>query len=358
MSFVVLAVVITIVIGAVYVSQRPKSAAELRQAHTNALIVNTHSPNNHLCSATYNANVGVSSARIRNDALGYHKTVYAERSWNLEHLVELIFYQWYRQEMDSFSYSKMQGTIDESKLFPIFIYKQFDVKGLVSGQEVILVDDKPTHVYNYDGDIIGMAYSPYYISTYPLGLARIVVKDGKYFLYADPYLKYRKPLESTFVEMEDFVVVESYDNYFHNLEIDRSINDPDDYADKKDQKRNSTDYEDLTVEVSYNVPWMDATDDDCEINLSKMEIKRLLKAEERGEELTHEYISSHMKSIHKKILKAIRNDMEEKSWDPDDGMVTEHYPPCFTRKVKVHDSHEDMLYDAEDEDIEYFVTIY
>ncbi|MBR5634973.1 MAG: hypothetical protein IKW78_07355 [Prevotella sp.] len=122
---------------------------------------------------------------------------------------------------------------------------------------------------------------------------------------------------------------------------------------------------DKIVEVSYHIPWMDSAEETVNINLinlSEKDIDRLLNAEKYDEMLSSDYLSVNLKSIHEKIIKAIRNDMEEKSMNPGDGLVVieKHSPPCFTKKVLAYryPSYEDMLMDAEDEDIDYFVTIY
>ena len=243
----------------------------------------------------------------------------------------------------------------------MFIHNGVDVSTLISGQIVLLVGDNPIiRVYNYDGEAIGMIRKPRneFISTYPLGIARIIIKEDKYFLYHDPKLNYKEPIPSVFGEMCDFVHTESCSNYFVDLGINRKINDPDDYPDGYDREKITVDWDEKIVEVSYNVPWMNSNDDEIQVELPKMDIKRLVKAEERGEELSSEYISGQMKSIHKKILRAIKDDMEEKSWNPDDGMVEKYSPPCFYDKVKVRPSHQDMLDYADNEEIEYFVNIY
>ena len=116
------------------------------------------------------------------------------------------------------------------------------------------------------------------------------------------------------------------------------------------------DYSDLSATVSYSV--MDAPEEECDLdNLSDRDLRRLKAADDNGEYLDSDYISEHMRSIHNKILEAIREDLELKSGDPHDGMVEVHHPPAYWGWEKVHASHQEMSL-ADEYEIEYTVDIY
>lgn len=113
---------------------------------------------------------------------------------------------------------------------------------------------------------------------------------------------------------------------------------------------------DLSASVTYSV--LDAPEEDCDLdNLSIRDLQRLKAADENGEYLDSDYISEHMHSIHNKIIEAIREDLELKSGDPNDGMVEVHHPPAYWGWEKVHASHQEMS-QADEYEIEYMVDIY
>lgn len=82
----------------------------------------------------------------------------------------------------------------------------------------------------------------------------------------------------------------------------------------------------------------------------------LSDAEDDGEYWDSEYISENRVGLHKRILRAIRKDMEERSLDANDGMVAKRYA-SLVKEYHQEASHQDMANFAEDEDIEYTVIL-
>lgn len=116
---------------------------------------------------------------------------------------------------------------------------------------------------------------------------------------------------------------------------------------------------DNSIEITYTAfGFEEAGETTFEMDVNDRLYDRLQDAEEEGEVLDSDYISEAMPGIHKKILKAIRRNMKEEGYYPDDGMVERRgflYLPY--RVYELNASHE-MMHDlAEDDDIEYTVTI-
>ena len=337
----------------------------------NVVSVDTQVPRNQVDSIVIFTDVDYNKfyrATIENIALGKKKDVYIPKQFQVKYLLKEIFSYWAKLEKGFTPDYKEPNEINSSSLVPLFVYEGVDVDNLVSGQEVLLLgDDHIIRVYSREGDLMGFVRKSddFSISTYPLGLARIRIDDGKYYLYQDPALSYKEPEKSEWFENICIQAEErKQPNYFIGLRINKLINDPDEYLPKNEtdnfpRKVETDEWESKTVEVEYCVPWMITQGDDVvEVNLPPSDVKRLLKVEDDGGELTSDYLSKNMKNVHRKILKAIREDMDEKSDDPDDGMVVEYSAPCFYDKVKKYNSHSDMLFDAADDDIEYNVSIY
>ena len=73
--------------------------------------------------------------------------------------------------------------------------------------------------------------------------------------------------------------------------------------------------------------------------------------------LDSDYISENLQSIHRKIIRAIRNDLEQKSDDPHDGMEEKRHP-FGAYWEKVHESHQDLLLAFDEDTLKYEVSIY
>ena len=77
-----------------------------------------------------------------------------------------------------------------------------------------------------------------------------------------------------------------------------------------------------TIEITYTVfGFEEAGETTFEMDVSERTYEQLEEAEDNGEMLDQDFISSEMDGLHEKILREIRNNMEEESWNPDDGMV-------------------------------------
>ncbi len=115
-----------------------------------------------------------------------------------------------------------------------------------------------------------------------------------------------------------------------------------------------------TIEIVYTVNGYDeAGETSFDADVSDSVYESLENAESSGEFLDSDYISENLEGIHKKILKAIRKNMEEESWNSDDGKVDKRMPWGFTYKEDCSGaSHEDMLDFAEDDDIEYTISLF
>lgn len=113
-----------------------------------------------------------------------------------------------------------------------------------------------------------------------------------------------------------------------------------------------------TAEITYSFIGSDAPEDSFEMELSEKDAERLKEAEEKGEFLDSNFISENFRSIHRKILNGIREDLEAKSADPHDGMKEVHRPPAYHGWEKAHDSHQDLLDIFDSDDVEYEVDLY
>ena len=113
-----------------------------------------------------------------------------------------------------------------------------------------------------------------------------------------------------------------------------------------------------TIEVSYTVFGYDRLGE----TLFDMEVKDkdyewLQNAEGEEGELTSDYISENRPHLHKRVLKAIRNNMKDNGCDPDDGMV-EYYSAGVHHKDFFEDASYDYASDiADDDDIEYTINL-
>ena len=86
-------------------------------------------------------------------------------------------------------------------------------------------------------------------------------------------------------------------------------------------------YSDNSIEITYTVFGFDeAGETSFDMEVSDHLYNKLQDAEDEGEMLDSDYISEEMPGIHRKILKAIRENMEEEGMNPDDGMIEKRYP--------------------------------
>ena len=117
--------------------------------------------------------------------------------------------------------------------------------------------------------------------------------------------------------------------------------------------------EDYTIEVTYTAfGYDDAGETTFEMEIPQGVFEQLEQAEDDGEYLDAEYISQNMKRLHRKILDAIRENMEEVGMDPNDGMKEKRLPWGYTRRYfDPMSSHLGMLHTSDDGDIEYTITI-
>ena len=112
------------------------------------------------------------------------------------------------------------------------------------------------------------------------------------------------------------------------------------------------------IEVTYSIFGYDRlgeTSFDMEVKGKDYEWLQDVEGEEDG--LTSDYISENRPGLHKRIIKSIRKNMKDEGCDPDDGMVE-----YVSSGVHHKDFFEDASYDyasdiAEDDDIEYTVTL-
>ena len=114
-----------------------------------------------------------------------------------------------------------------------------------------------------------------------------------------------------------------------------------------------------TIEVTYTVfGFEEAGETTFDMDVSERNYNRLQDAEDEGEILDQDFISTEMKGLHKKILREIRNNMEEESCDPDDGMVEKSLSWGATYKERDFSRSHELMKIAEDDDIEYTITIF
>ena len=78
---------------------------------------------------------------------------------------------------------------------------------------------------------------------------------------------------------------------------------------------------------------------------------------EDAEDLDSDYISENRKSLHKRIIRAIRKNMKEESFDPDDGMVEVYVSGCHRKEYHEEASSEHAHDFADEDDIEYTVSL-
>lgn len=115
---------------------------------------------------------------------------------------------------------------------------------------------------------------------------------------------------------------------------------------------------DNTIEITYSVfGYEEVGETTFDMDISERDMEWLQNADDEGEYLDSDFISENRRGLHKRILKAIRNDMEEKSLAPDDGMVAKPYA-SLVKEYHQEASHQEMFNFAEDEDIEYTVNYY
>ena len=114
------------------------------------------------------------------------------------------------------------------------------------------------------------------------------------------------------------------------------------------------------IEVTYTVfGFEEAGETSFDMDVSDNLYNKLQDAEECGESLDSDYISEEMPGIHRKILKAIHENMEEEGLNPDDGKIEKRLPWGATyREDCPGASHMEMYNMAEDDDIEYSVTVF
>ena len=117
---------------------------------------------------------------------------------------------------------------------------------------------------------------------------------------------------------------------------------------------------DNTIEITYTVLGYDeAGETTFDMDVSDGVFNKLEEAEDEGEILDSDYVSVYFERLHKKILKAIRENMEEESLDPDDGKVEKMTSWGFKYKEDCPGaSHSDMHILADDDDIEYSINLY
>lgn len=113
------------------------------------------------------------------------------------------------------------------------------------------------------------------------------------------------------------------------------------------------------LEITYTVWGFDEVGETTfEMDVSENTYERLQRAEDDYEMLDQDFISSEMYSLHKKILRKIRKNMEEESWlDPDDGMIEKR--TSWGHSYKEYNdslSHDSMRF-ASDYEIEYTIEL-
>lgn len=113
-----------------------------------------------------------------------------------------------------------------------------------------------------------------------------------------------------------------------------------------------------TIEVSYTVLGYDRLGETTfDMDVKEKEYEWLSEKEGEGEYLDSDFISENRRGLHKRILKAIRNNMKDEACDPDDGMV-EYVSSAIHRRDFFEDASYDYASDfADDDDIEYTITL-
>ena len=119
---------------------------------------------------------------------------------------------------------------------------------------------------------------------------------------------------------------------------------------------------DDTIEITYSVMgFEDIGETTFDMEVSERIFEELEEAEEEGEILDSDYISEEFPRIHKKIIRAIKENMEEEGLDPEDGMVEKRLPwGAITKDYDPDLSYANMAEYADDDedDIEYTVNLY
>ena len=113
-----------------------------------------------------------------------------------------------------------------------------------------------------------------------------------------------------------------------------------------------------TIEVSYTVLGYDRLGETTfDMDVKEKEYEWLSEKEGEGEYLDSDFSSENRRGLHKRILKAIRNNMKDEACDPDDGMV-EYVSSAIHRRDFFEDASYDYASDfADDDDIEYTITL-
>lgn len=114
-----------------------------------------------------------------------------------------------------------------------------------------------------------------------------------------------------------------------------------------------------SIEITYTVMGFEEIGETTfEMDVSEKIYEKLQDAEDEEEILDSDYISEEMPGIHRKIIHAIRENMEEEGLDPDDGMTERRLPwGAITKDFKLETSYSHMANIAEDDDIEYMVAV-
>ena len=114
-----------------------------------------------------------------------------------------------------------------------------------------------------------------------------------------------------------------------------------------------------TIEITYTAFGFEKVGETTfEMKVSENIYENLQSAMAEGEVLDDYYISHNMKSFHKKILKAIRNNMYEEGHDGDDGIVEERLFWGGTYdEYHMDASHMEMHDTVIDEEIEYSIYL-
>lgn len=114
---------------------------------------------------------------------------------------------------------------------------------------------------------------------------------------------------------------------------------------------------DYIINVTYSVfGYEEAGETDFEMELYYNDFLWLQNADDEGIVLDNEFIAENRRRIHRKILRAIRNNMEELSMEPGDGMVKVVVGISEWEEYNYSASHDGMSSMAED-DIEYSIIL-
>lgn len=109
-----------------------------------------------------------------------------------------------------------------------------------------------------------------------------------------------------------------------------------------------------SIEVTYSVFGYDELGDTTfDMDVKDSDYEWL----EDAEDLDSAYISENRKGLHKRIIRAIRKNMKEGLFDPDDGMVEVYISGCHRKEYHEEASSEHAHDFANDDDIEYTVSL-